>query len=98
MSFISVWEICQRLHRCIDLCQLINAVESVEHLALKNLKINSFREDSEVGKVQKEKKQLSYLVLLFIVTFILQEAVSKNICELLKWKALKIFFPITSPL
>ena len=73
----------------MDLCQLINAIESVERLALKNLKINSFREDGEADKIQKEKKQLSYLVLLFIATFILQKAVAKIICELLRSKALK---------
>ena len=76
VSFISVWETFQQM-QYMDLCQLVNAIESVEHLALKNLKINSFREDSEAGNVQKEKKQLPYLVLLFIVTFILQKAVTK---------------------
>ena len=60
----------------MDLWQLINAVESAEHLALKNLRIKSLREDGEAGKAQKEKKQLSYLVLLFIITFILQKAIT----------------------
>ena len=60
----------------------------MEHLTLKNLKINSFREDGEVGKVQKEKKtQSSYLVLSFTVTFILQKPITKT-KVLPSWKAL----------
>ena len=71
----------------IDLCRLVNGSKFVEHLTLKNLKINSFREDGEVGKVQKEKKQSSYLVLLFTVTFILQKPITKT-KVLPNWKAL----------
>ena len=56
------------------------------------MKINEFREDGEAGKVQKEKKDLSHLVLLFIATFILQKVTIKNICELLRGKALKNCF------
>ena len=78
----------------MDLCQPINVIEFIEHLALKNWNINLFREDGEVGKVQKEKKQLSYLVLLFIITFMLQKAITKDICELLRWKALKNFLSL----
>ena len=70
----------------IDLCRLVNGSKFVEHLTLKNLKINSFR-DGEVGKVQKEKKQSSYLVLLFTVTFILQKPITKT-KVLPSWKAL----------
>ena len=64
-----------------DLCQLINAIESAEYFTLKILKINWFREDGEVGKVRKEEKN----------SFILQKAITKNICDLLKWKSLKNF-------
>ena len=53
-SFISAWETFQQM-QYIDLCQLITAVESVEHLALKNLKINLSREDSKAGKIQNSK-------------------------------------------
>ena len=73
MSFISISETFLQM-QYMDSSQLINAMQFVEHQALENLRINSFREDCEAGKVQKkekEKKQLSYLVLLFIVTFIL---------------------------
>ena len=77
MSFTSVWETFQQM-QYMDLWQLINAIESAEHLALNNLRIKSFRDDGEVGKVQKEKKQLPYLVLLFIVTFILRKAITEN--------------------
>ena len=73
----------------MDLCQLVNAIGSVEYLILKNLKINLFREDDEAGKVQKELKTAVFL--LFIVIFILEKAITKNICELLRWKALKNF-------
>ena len=76
----------------MGLCRLSNPIGSIEHLALKNLKENSFRKDGEVGKVQKEKKNsclCSLLVLLFNVTFILQKAIIENICKLLRWKALK---------
>ena len=40
----------------VDLCQLMNTIESDEQLTLEHLKIISFREDGEAGKVQKEKK------------------------------------------
>ena len=75
----------------MDLCQLINAVKPAEHLALKNMKKNSFREYVKAGKMQKEKKELFHLVPLFIVTFILHKAITKDICELVRLKALKTF-------
>ena len=55
VSFICVTKTFQQM-QYMDLYQLINAIESVEHLTLKNLKLNLFREDGEAGKVQKEKK------------------------------------------
>ena len=70
-------------HKCNRICRTLGS---------KNLKMNSFKEDGEAGKVQKEKKDLSYLVLSFIATFILQKATTKNICELLRWKALNNCF------
>ena len=36
-------------------------MESAEQLALKNLKINSFREDGEVGKGTKREKKPAFL-------------------------------------
>ena len=75
VSFLSVWETFQQM-QYTDSCQLIIAIQFVEHQNLKNLKIFSFREDGEGSKVQKEKKQLSYLLLIFIANFILQ---TKNI-------------------
>ena len=64
VSFISVWETFQRM-KYMDLCQLINATKPAEQFALKNLKISSFREDGEAGKLQKEKKT-AYLICYWL--------------------------------